>query len=179
MHIAKPQPQEKMQISPERLQNTARALKCVNKKAILKFSNVHNFWNEMILNARRRILEVDTKAQTRRRQSRRYRKKAANDSGSINQCFSATAIANIKKMQKKIKILFYRPTCIKKRNAFNKCKEGKCRKMWYYSPESESQQQNAVKEVFQHRRIQIIHQIRERSWNCALFYIFSCDINAA
>lgn len=76
-----------------------RALKCVNKKAILKFSNVHNFWNEKMLNAWRRILEVDIKAQTRRRQSRRYRK-TANDSGSINQCFSATAIANVKKMWK-------------------------------------------------------------------------------
>lgn len=75
MHIAKPQPQErkKMQISPERLRNTARALKCVNKKAILKFSNVHNFWKDT--ESTEKNIGSKYKAQTRRRQSRRYRKK--------------------------------------------------------------------------------------------------------
>jgi uncharacterized protein (UPF0218 family) len=76
---------------------------------------------------RRRILEVDKRHKRRRRQSRRYRNKKkykqANESGSINQCFSATAIANIKKNVKSRKkvILFYRPERYKNICTFNKC----------------------------------------------------------
>lgn len=47
------------------------SLKCGYKKAILKIFNVHNFWNEKILHAARRILEVDKKTQTRREDDNR------------------------------------------------------------------------------------------------------------
>lgn len=73
MHISSPNHSGKNADINVRRAVHFEALKCGYKQAILKIFNVHNFWNKRLY-AAGRILEVDKKAQTRRRQSLRYRK---------------------------------------------------------------------------------------------------------